>query len=32
MMLNCDRIWTRLVTAAYKILRRPRVTNNPPPT
>lgn len=31
MILDCDRIWTRLVTATYKVRRLPRVTNDPPP-
>jgi hypothetical protein len=30
-ILDCDRIWTRLVTATYKVRRLPRVTNDPPP-
>ncbi|MFP5322213.1 MAG: hypothetical protein ACLGIC_10250 [Acidimicrobiia bacterium] len=29
--LDCDRLWTRLVTAVYRIRRLPRVTNDPPP-
>lgn len=31
MILDCDRIWTRLVTAVYRLRRLPRVTNDPPP-
>lgn len=31
MILDCDRLWTRLVTAAYAVRRLPRVTNDPPP-
>lgn len=31
MILDCDRIWTRLVTAVYTLRRLPRVTNDPPP-
>lgn len=31
MILDCDRIWTRLVTAVYRVRRLPRVTNDPPP-
>lgn len=31
MILDCDRIWTRLVTLVYKLRRLPRVTNDPPP-
>lgn len=31
MILDCDRLWTRLVTATYKLRRLPRVTNDPPP-
>ncbi|WP_420453477.1 hypothetical protein [Ilumatobacter sp.] len=30
MILNCDRIWTRLVSAVFTLRRRPRVTNDPP--
>jgi hypothetical protein len=30
-IIDCDRIWTQLVTAVYKIRRKPRVTNDPPP-
>jgi hypothetical protein len=30
-ILDCDRIWTRLVTATYKVRGLPRVTNDPPP-
>ncbi|MDY7103837.1 MAG: hypothetical protein S0880_21850 [Actinomycetota bacterium] len=31
MILDCDRIWTHLVTLTYKVRRLPRVTNDPPP-
>lgn len=31
MIIDCDRIWTSLVTAVYRIRRKPRVTNDPPP-
>lgn len=31
MKLDCDAIWTRLVSAVYRIRRKPRVTNDPPP-
>jgi hypothetical protein len=31
MILDCDRLWTRLVTAVYRLRRRPRVTNSAPP-
>lgn len=31
MILDCDRIWTRLVTLTYQVRRLPRVTNDPPP-
>ena len=31
MIIDCDRIWTGLVTAVYRIRRKPRVTNDPPP-
>ncbi len=31
MILDCDRLWTRLVTATYKVRRLPRVTDDPPP-
>jgi hypothetical protein len=30
-ILDCDRIWTRLVTWVYGLRRKPRVTNDPPP-
>jgi hypothetical protein len=30
-ILDCDRLWTRLVTAVYRVRRLPRVTNDPPP-
>jgi hypothetical protein len=30
-IIDCDRLWTRLVTAVYKVRRLPRVTNDPPP-
>jgi len=29
--LDCDRLWTRLVSAVYRLRRLPRVTNDPPP-
>lgn len=29
--LDCDRIWTELVSITYRIRRKPRVTNDPPP-
>jgi hypothetical protein len=29
-ILDCDRIWTALVTLTYKVRRLPRVTNDPP--
>ncbi|MCB1001584.1 MAG: hypothetical protein R2713_17235 [Ilumatobacteraceae bacterium] len=29
--LNCDRLWTHLVTLSYRLRRKPRVTNSPPP-
>lgn len=29
--LNCDRLWTELVTLVYRVRRLPRVTNDPPP-
>lgn len=31
MILDCDRLWTRLVTVVYRVRRLPRVTNDPPP-
>jgi hypothetical protein len=31
MILDCDRLWTRLVTAVYRVRRQPRVTDAPPP-
>ena len=30
MILDCDRLWTQLVTAVYRVRRLPRVTNDPP--
>jgi hypothetical protein len=30
-IIDCDRIWTRLVTFVYSVRRKPRVTNDPPP-
>lgn len=27
---DCDRIWTSLVSAVYRLRRKPRVTNRPP--
>jgi hypothetical protein len=29
--LDCDRIWSTLVTWSYRLRRKPRVTNSPPP-
>lgn len=31
MILDRDKLWTRLVSALYKARRSPRVTNDPPP-
>ncbi len=31
MILDCDRLWTRLVSAVYRLRRLPRVTDDPPP-
>lgn len=31
MMLDCDRLWTRLVTLVYRLRRKPRVTGHMPP-
>jgi hypothetical protein len=31
MMLNCDRLWTELVTLIYRLRGIPRVTNDAPP-
>jgi hypothetical protein len=30
-ILDCDRLWTGLVSAVYRLRRQPRVTNDPPP-
>lgn len=30
MILDCDRLWTRMVTATFKVLRKPRVSQPPP--
>lgn len=30
MIIDCDRLWTRMVTLVYRIRRKPRVTNHPP--
>ena len=30
-LIDCDGLWTRMVTAVYKLRRLPRVTNDPPP-
>ncbi len=32
MILNCDRIWTEMVTLIYRVRRKPRVTSDPPPS
>lgn len=29
--LDCDRLWSNLVTLLFKLRRKPRVTNSPPP-
>jgi hypothetical protein len=31
LIIDCDRIWTGLVTFVYRVRRKPRVTNSPPP-
>jgi len=31
MMLDCDRLWTRLVTVVFRLRRKPRVTAQMPP-
>ena len=31
MILDCDRLWTELVTRYYRLRGIPRVTNDPPP-
>ena len=31
MILDCDRLWTGMVTFVYRLRRLPRVTNDPPP-
>lgn len=28
--LNCDRLWTQLVTVVYRLRRKPRVSSPPP--
>ncbi len=30
LVVDCDRLWTALVTFVYKLRRLPRVTNDPP--
>lgn len=30
MILNCDRLWSRLMAFSYRVRRRPIVTNMPP--
>ncbi len=30
MILDCDRLWTGLVTVVYRVRRLPRVTDDPP--
>jgi len=29
MILNCDRLWTRMVTFVFRVRRKPRVTQPP---
>ncbi len=31
LLIDCDRIWSALVTWSYRLRRKPRVTNSPPP-
>jgi hypothetical protein len=31
MILDCDRLWSQLVTAVYRVRRKPRVVITPPP-
>jgi hypothetical protein len=31
LLIDCDRIWSGLVTWSYRVRRKPRVTNSPPP-
>jgi hypothetical protein len=31
MILDCDRIWTELVSLIFRLRGIPRVTNDPPP-
>ena len=31
MIIDCNKLWTQLVSAVYRIRRRPMVTNVPPP-
>ncbi len=28
--LNCDRLWSQMVTLVYRVRRKPRVTSPPP--
>lgn len=30
LLIDCDRIWSNLVTFVFKLRRKPRVTNPPP--
>lgn len=30
MILDCDRLWTRMVTFVFRVRRKPRVTQPPP--
>jgi hypothetical protein len=30
-LVDCDRLWTEMVTMVYRLLRKPRVTSFPPP-
>jgi hypothetical protein len=30
MIVDCDRLWSQLVTLVYRLRRKPRVTNRPP--
>jgi hypothetical protein len=31
MVIDCNRLWSQLATVVYKIIRKPRVQNTPPP-
>lgn len=31
MIIDCDQLWNRLMALSYRLRRKPRVTNDPPP-